>query len=33
MLAEPGQQRPPGWVGERSKGAVQGVTSILNHMV
>jgi len=31
-LAEPRQQRPPGWIGESGKSAVQGLISILNHL-
>ena len=31
--AEPRHQRPPGWIGESRKGAVQPVFSILNHVV
>ena len=32
-VAEPRQQRAPGGIGERGKGAVQHFFSILNHMV
>ena len=33
LLAEPRQQRAPGRIGKRRKGAVQRVVLILNHMV
>ena len=33
LPAEPRQQRAPGGIGERRKGAVEGFVLILNHMV
>ena len=32
-VAEPRQQRAPGWIGKRGKGAVQNLFLILNHVV
>ena len=32
-VAKPRQQRPPGRIGQRGKGAVQNFFLILNHMV
>ena len=33
VVAQPRQQRPPGGVGKRSKGAIEGGITILNHIV